>query len=273
MDDHDPRGFQTREKPNIFHPAPSPYGIPYRCLYSSNIENLMFAGRNISTTHTANSSTRVMATCGILGQAVGTAAALACRLGIMPAQVWPAHIHTLQQELLEDGCYLPRYRRECGPVMDGVRITCGGREVPVLLDGMERCLEGTDHAWEGTCGSELILTLPEPRRAASLRLVLDSDLNRDTWENQRWYVKRYPMKCNSFLDDEPVSVPGTILRAFEVWTDAGDGTWKKVCEETENYRQLRFLPLNRILKRVKLVPKASWGGGNARVYAIELIAD
>lgn len=273
MDDHDPRGFQTKEKPNLFHPAPSPYGIPYRCLYSSNIENLMFAGRNISTTHTANSSTRVMATCGILGQAVGTAAALACRLHIRPAQVWPEHIHTLQQELLEDGCYLPGYRRECGAVMEGARITCGGREVPVLLDGLERSLEGTDHAWEGEHGEELILTLPQPRHAESLRLVFDSDLNRDTWENQKWYVKRYPMKCNSFLDDEPVSVPGTLLRAFEIWMDAGEGTWEKVCDETENYRQIRFLPLKRTVKRVKLVPKASWGTGKARLYAMELTAD
>ena len=166
MDDHNPKGFQTREKPTTYHPAPSPYGIPYRCLYSVNIENLMFAGRNISTTHTANSSTRVMATCGVLGQAVGTAAALACRLGISPAQIWPAHVHTLQQELLEDGCYLPGYRRESGPVMEGVQIMCGGREVPVLQDGLERCLDGTDHAWEGSIGEELILTLPQPRRDA-----------------------------------------------------------------------------------------------------------
>ena len=58
MDDHHPSGFRTAERPTIFHPAPSPYGIPYRSTYSRNIENLMFAGRNISVTHTAMSSTR-----------------------------------------------------------------------------------------------------------------------------------------------------------------------------------------------------------------------
>ena len=63
MDDHHPAGFDTTEAPTIFHPAPSPFGIPYRCLYSKNIENLMFSGRNISCTHTAMSSCRVMATC------------------------------------------------------------------------------------------------------------------------------------------------------------------------------------------------------------------
>ena len=154
---------------------------------------------------------------------------------------WQEIVHNFIENVhKEDGCYLPGYRRECGPVMEGGQITCDGKAVLVLLDGLERCIDGTDHAWEGKYGAGLILTLPEPRRAESLRLVFDSDLNRDTWKNQRWYVKRYPMKCNSFLDDEPVSVPGTILRSFEVWTDVGDGTWEKVCEETENYRQLCF---------------------------------
>ena len=52
-----------------------PYPIPFRSLYSHNIENLMFAGRNISASHVAFSSTRVMGTIGLLGQAAGTGAA------------------------------------------------------------------------------------------------------------------------------------------------------------------------------------------------------
>ena len=271
MDDHDPRGFQTREKPNIFHAAPSPYGIPYRCLYSANIDNLMFEGRNISATHTANSSTRVMATCGVLGQAVGTAAALAVQKGVRPGQIYPKYISVLQQELIEDGCYLPWHRREFFPIMEEAEISCGGHSVPVLLDGMERRADGVDHAWEGQLGSELLLTLPEPRQAGSLRIVFDSDLNRVTWENQKWYVKRYPMKCNTCLDDSPINVPGTIVRVYEVWVDVGNGRWEKVWEENGNYQQQNRVPLNRMVKQLKFIPKASWGSKTARVYALELI--
>ena len=84
MDDHDPMGFHGQAHPNVNHPTPAPYGIPYRCLYSRNVENLLFAGRNISATHAAMSSTRVMGTCAILGQAMGTAAALALAGGNQP---------------------------------------------------------------------------------------------------------------------------------------------------------------------------------------------
>jgi hypothetical protein len=52
------------------------YGIPFRSLYSRDVGNLLFAGRNISASHVAFGSTRVMATCATQGQAVGTAAAL-----------------------------------------------------------------------------------------------------------------------------------------------------------------------------------------------------
>ncbi|MGB9641606.1 MAG: FAD-dependent oxidoreductase [Candidatus Ratteibacteria bacterium] len=77
MDDHHPAGFfsiKIKAPSTIFYPSPSPYGIPYRCLFSKNIRNLMFAGRNASCTHIAMSSTRVMGTCSSMGQAAGTAA-------------------------------------------------------------------------------------------------------------------------------------------------------------------------------------------------------
>ena len=104
MDDHHPAGLRTSEEPTIFHPAPSPFGIPYRALYSINIENLMFAGRNISVTHSALSATRVMATCATVGQAAGTAAALAGTRSETPRGLYQNHLKELQQQLMDDDC-------------------------------------------------------------------------------------------------------------------------------------------------------------------------
>ena len=71
LDDHEPGGFWFRGHPNTNGYTPKPYKIPLSVLYSKNIENLWFAGRNISMTHAAMYSSRVMATCALLGQAVG----------------------------------------------------------------------------------------------------------------------------------------------------------------------------------------------------------
>ena len=87
MDDHPPGGFDRSDiAPNtVLHP-PEVYNIPLRSMYSRNISNLMMAGRNISATHVAFTSTRVMATCATIGQAVGTAAAQALRAGVTPSR-------------------------------------------------------------------------------------------------------------------------------------------------------------------------------------------
>jgi hypothetical protein len=87
------------------------YAIPYRALYSRNIRNLFLAGRIISATHVAFGSTRVMATCAHNAQAVGRAAALCRRHGLLPAQAAsPPWIGLLQRELARSGQYIPGYR-------------------------------------------------------------------------------------------------------------------------------------------------------------------
>lgn len=77
------------------HIRVAPYTIPYRCLYSRNITNLFMAGRNISTTHVAFGSTRVMRTCGMMGEVVGFAAAIAKKYNTTPRGVYQQHLPEL----------------------------------------------------------------------------------------------------------------------------------------------------------------------------------
>lgn len=91
--------------PNIAVPVPL-YSIPFRCLYSRNIANLLMAGRDISVSHVALGTTRVMGTCGTQGQAVGTAAALCVRYGLTPRELGQTRIAELQRLLLRDDAHL-----------------------------------------------------------------------------------------------------------------------------------------------------------------------
>ncbi len=77
------------------HIRVAPYTIPYRCLYSRNISNLFMAGRNISTTHVAFGSTRVMRTCGMMGEVVGYAAFLGKKYETSPRGVYDQHLKEL----------------------------------------------------------------------------------------------------------------------------------------------------------------------------------
>jgi hypothetical protein len=73
-----------------------PYPVPYRCLYSRNIRNLFMAGRNISVTHIALGSVRVMRTCGMMGEVVGMAASICRKKNALPRDVYQKYLEDLK---------------------------------------------------------------------------------------------------------------------------------------------------------------------------------
>lgn len=83
-----------------------PYPVPYRCLYSRNVDNLFMAGRDISVTHVALGSVRVMRTTGMMGEVVGMAASLCKRHGVEPRDIYRYHLPELKS-LMEKGVAVP----------------------------------------------------------------------------------------------------------------------------------------------------------------------
>lgn len=106
IDIHPPNGILSGKPPAIQHFV-EPYAIPYRSLYSKNIDNLLFAGRNASVSHVALGSTRIIWTCAVMGEAVGHAAALCIKYGCQPRDIHEKYITELQQNLLKSDCYIP----------------------------------------------------------------------------------------------------------------------------------------------------------------------
>lgn len=89
-------------------PVIKPYAVPYRCLYSRNIENLFMAGRNISVTHVALGSIRVMRTGGLMGEVVGMAASLCKKYHILPGDVYKDYLPMLKT-LMQQGVGKPGF--------------------------------------------------------------------------------------------------------------------------------------------------------------------
>ena len=89
------------------HPDIKPYPVPYRCLYSRNIDNLMMAGRNISVTHVALGTIRVMRTTGMMGEVLGHAAYLCIKHETDPRGVYEKHLDEMKEMLGETLIYNP----------------------------------------------------------------------------------------------------------------------------------------------------------------------
>ena len=79
------------------------YDIPYRSLLPKKVEQLIVAGRSISTTHEAMGAIRVMATCMAMGEAAGRAAAQSIRGNASPREI---DVSSLQARLRDSGAYL-----------------------------------------------------------------------------------------------------------------------------------------------------------------------
>ena len=85
---------------------PCACGVPYRCLYSKDIENLFLGGRIISTSHVAFSAVRVMRTLGMLGEVVGFAAHLCNKHQCNPRDIYLNHLDELKDQL-KNGIHIP----------------------------------------------------------------------------------------------------------------------------------------------------------------------
>ena len=269
MDDHNPAGIATKESPNIFHPAPSQYGIPYRCLYSKNIANLFFAGRNISATHAAMSSTRVMATCALLGQAVGTAAAIANKYGTSPRGVYESYLTELKDTLMEDDSYLPRNTLKASPLTLSAKISSNGKHPEKLINGHARPIGSEENAWVGKCGDYIQLDFEKPEFVKEVRLTLDSDLNRKTTGSDG-YMDRKGTVCNVTRNMPLVHLPKTLVSDIRVEALTENGKWELAAKISGNRRRVAYLSVNKTAKAVRVIPEKSYGNDEIKIFTLDV---
>jgi hypothetical protein len=195
IDLHPPRGMDAIEEPPcVHHKLPYLYSIPLRSLFSRNIANLFFAGRNMSATHVAFGSTRIMATCAAMGQAVGTAAALGIRekLATTAPLAEAPLIGKLQQTLLrDDATLLGVPNADPKDLARSARATASsaqpGHEASQVLDGVTRSLkpewgawsDGASHQWRSDgLPAWIELAWSKPVRLSEIHLTFDTGFER-----------------------------------------------------------------------------------------------
>jgi hypothetical protein len=270
LDDHDPKGFNRSDgKPNRAMKVNSPYPIPFRCMYSKNISNLMFAGRNISATHTALSSSRVMATCAVIGQAVGTAAAIAVKKNITPRKIYSEHIKELQKLLMYGDCYILHTIRPLTELTKSAVIKSNMSNPENLRNGIDRPIDGEYNGSVGKKSCFFEYDLQKAEYVDKIRIVFDSDLNRKTLPERESKLNRN-MFHNILLGRKASYVPKTIVKEFRVILTL-EGDKEKIINITDNYQRLVYISCGEAVKSVKLIFNETHGDENCRVFAIDLV--
>ena len=184
MDMHVKDGLKSKESPTRWIETNDLYAIPYRCLYARNIGNLFVGGRNISATHMAFSSTRVMATCGVIGQAIGTAAAMITRMQITPREL-NQHIQDLQYQLIKDDCYLfgIKDNNPANLARQAVEVTASsaleGCAPNNVINGMQRTIGAQSNLWvsKPLAGAEQHISLHFDKAVRVCEVIVNFDSN------------------------------------------------------------------------------------------------
>jgi hypothetical protein len=275
FDNHPPSGFDDPEIPPYTSiRIEEVYNIPLRCLYSKNINNLFMAGRNISASHVAFTSTRVMGTCSVEGQAIGTAAARCAREGIVPAQLFEdkAKLKELQQTLLRDDQTIRGVLNEDPQdLARSARVTASGSvegsRPENILTGWTRDATGEwQHRWGGSMEGEspwIELQWDSPQRIAEVQLTFDTGFHRPlTLTEQKSYRDR------QHLGPQPETV-----RDYRVEYRGADGDYALLAEVTGNYQRLRRHSFAAVdATAIRLTVTATNGNPEARLFEVRCYA-
>lgn len=189
MDEHPPEGFYGKDiKPFTPSPVPEVYNIPFRSLYSKNVTNLLMAGRNISASHVAFTSTRVMATCAVMGQAVGTAAALCAAGKSLPKELTadPKRVAALQQRLLREDQSIRNARNEDpDDLARSAEARASAEELGPAANVLTGEVRDLPDEWKHRWGTKLTpdtwieLAWKKPRRISWVQITFDSGFERE----------------------------------------------------------------------------------------------
>ncbi|MBB6429149.1 FAD-dependent oxidoreductase [Algisphaera agarilytica] len=267
LDEHNPGGIERiGDPPSFWHEHfDRVYQIPFRSLYSGNIENLLFAGRNVSQTHVALSSSRVMATCATMGQAVGTAAALCVRHGVNPRGVYEAHIDELQEQLLRDDAYIPQR-----PAHDRADLARQARhfeasstqsgDPSLLIDGVPRDEHGETHHWQSQeLPANVTLSWSEPVELHAVLIKADTNVHRNIMMLKR-------PKDDA---DHTSTVPIELVEALEVEVQQDNGEWRRVASIEQNPTRrihLSFEPVT--TKALRVCVLRTYGADQAKLFEV-----
>ncbi|MBU4200699.1 MAG: FAD-dependent oxidoreductase [Verrucomicrobia bacterium] len=274
IDTHPVEGFRSPEHPCRQISVPL-YTIPLRSLYSRNIDNLFFAGRNISATHIAFASTRVMSTCAVMGQAIGATAAACIRRGWTPPQAAGEGIAEIQQRLLADDCFIPgQVNRDGHDLARKAMIiasgSTGNNGPEAVIDGLARKTESGEHCWESqllTDGEAWIeLHWPTPQIIGRLQLTFDSHLEERLIFTQEEHI----YTCPNIL----TNIPQRLVKDFTIQA-LEQNTWRTVRAVAGNHQRHRKELFSPSLKTaaIRIGITSTHGAPTARILEIRGYAD
>lgn len=265
MDMHIPGGLETPvNEPTQYFQLKDMYTIPYRSLYSKNINNLFIAGRAMSCSKMAFGSIRVMATTGVMGQAAGTAAALAIEKKISPREV-NGHLKLLQKRLLRDDAYIHGYRfLDDEDLVMHSEISCSSEIHPCsnVKNGHTRNIGNEINYWESDKiidSQHIFVKFNKTTKINEIQIRFDSNLTREIRASMSYWASNRQVR----------GVPRELVKDYRVELILNNETIATEIVKG-NYMRFRKHFFNSIESdSIKITVTATNGWTTARIFDIK----
>ena len=215
------------------------------------------------------SSTRVLATCAVLGQAVGTAAAVAIKNNLSPKEVYKTKLNELKVQLMDDDAYLPWNKRDMWTLSKKAIISTQDGNADLIKNGVDRNFGEELNSWIGNIGSYVEYSFDKPEKVNEMRFVFDSDLNRETCSD-KWWCKSSLMNHNTPVTEEEIKFPQTLIKAFKIEAKDSNGEFKTVYENANNHNRLVKLNLNIETTAVRFIGLETWGIDKINLFSWDM---
>ena len=274
LEDQTSKGFyaERHKKPALFTEKIDYYNIPFGSLVAKEFSNLMMAGRTMSCSHLAFTSTRIMNTCATSGQIAGTAAALCTKDGIAPKDILYSKdkFADFQQKVLKDGVIIANVKNtdklDLARYAKITATSCSAKTKPEnVVSGMFYDHKGKyENRWIAPIADKPVLTLEwnEPKEISKIILNLDTG-------NRMLTVTRQP----NFFKRLHLGAQPECLKNYRITATLADGTKKEIAKIKGNYQKRIEHDFEKILvKSIDIECQETNGSEVASIFEVRAYA-
>ena len=267
VDDHRFDLFDFDHIPTVSYHFPGAYDIPYRSYCVKDFDNLFVGGRCMGATKLGMSSTRVMGTCAIGGQAIGTAAAILTQKN--ETNIRNIDIQKLQQQLIKDDCYLcDLVNQDSQDIARNAQVTASSEEdgfcADSIVNGVTREIGETSNQWRAPVDKYnspwINLALEGVHKISTVQITFDSNFQIDK-----------KITLSSIRQKQQIiGIPKELVKDYEValFYKGQMVSRKTVIDNFQRMNRIEFEPV--LCDEVKITVLATNGDPMARVFEVRI---
>lgn len=171
---------------------------------------------------------------------------------------------------MDDDCYLPFHIRSIPLLTRSARLICASPDKENLRNGVDRPVGENDNGAYYELGDEIEYRFDGETEVSMVRIVWDSDLNREIMpeiKGKRWSQN---MLHNRSYHSPDFYAPKTMTKSYRIEGVKAGGATDILFETANNYQRLNKIPVSGAYESIRLIPLETWGSEKVHIFAFDV---